>query len=94
MGWIKDAKAKIATDNATRAWEQGHTVFVWNQNIPMSMATVSGPVPDTAEVIEAIEAIGWGLQQMTYADMHAKNGSIILLFRRPWQQPNHRPPMR
>jgi hypothetical protein len=24
------------------------------------MATHSGPVPDTAEVIEAIEAVGWG----------------------------------
>ena len=86
MGWIRDTKAKMAADNATRAWQEGHSVFVWNQNIPMSMATMSGPIPDTAEVIESIEAVGWGLQTMQYADMHAKNGSIILLFRRSRQQ--------
>jgi hypothetical protein len=86
MGWIRDTKAKMAADNAARAWQEGHAVFVWNQNIPLSMATMSGPVPDTAEVIQSIEAVGWGLQMMQYADMHAKNGSIILLFRRPLQQ--------
>lgn len=84
MGWIRDTKAQIAVDNAARAWQPGHAVFVWNQNIPLSMATVSGPIPDTAEVIKAIEGVGWGLQMMQYADMHAKNGSILLLFRRPW----------
>jgi hypothetical protein len=93
MGWIKDTKAAVAADHAARAWQQGHSVFVWNQNIPWSMATLSGPVSDTAEVVEAIEAVGWGLQMMEYADMHAKNGSIMLLFRRPWQRHanQHRP---
>jgi hypothetical protein len=85
VGFIRAAKANIAGENAQRAWQQGHSVFVWNQNIPMSMATLSGPIPDTAEVIESIEAVGWGLAMMQYADMHAKNGSIILLFRRPPQ---------
>ena len=93
MGWIRDTKAKMAADHAIRAWQQNHSVFVWNHNIPMSMATLSGPVPDAAEVIESIEAVGWGLHMMQYAEMHAKNGSIILLFRRPWQQQGnqHRP---
>ncbi len=35
-------------------------MFVWNQTPPISMVTHCGPVPDTAEVIEAIEALGWG----------------------------------
>lgn len=83
MGWIRDTKVSNAHANAARAWQQGHTAFVWNQNVPTTMATLSGPVPDTAEVIEAIEGAGWALQSMEYAPMHAKNGSIILLFRRP-----------
>lgn len=83
MGWIRDTKVNVARKDATRAWEQGHTVFMWNQNIPVSMATLSGPIPDTAEVIEGIEELGWRLDSMEYAPMHAKNGSIILLFRRP-----------
>jgi hypothetical protein len=29
MGWIRDTKAKMAADNATRAWQEGHAVFVW-----------------------------------------------------------------
>ena len=92
MGWIRNAKSKIANDNATRAWGEGHSVFVWNQNIPLSMATLSGPIPDTAEVIEAIESVGWALQSMEYAAMHAKNGSIILLFRRPTPWGGGQPP--
>jgi hypothetical protein len=46
VGSIRDTKKTMAGDNAARAWQQGHSVFVWNQNVPISMATRSGPVPD------------------------------------------------
>jgi hypothetical protein len=39
-------------------------------------------VPDSAEVVEAVEAAGWRLVDFQYAPMHAKGGTILFLFRR------------
>ena len=41
-----------------------------------------GPVKGASEAIEAIEAEGWHLDQMTYDGRQSSNGGVLLLFRR------------
>ena len=62
---------------------KAHSVFLYSLNLPTTTSSLSGPVPDAAEVIEGVEAIGWRLADMTYADKMATKGTLLLLFRRP-----------
>jgi len=41
-----------------------------------------GPVKGASEAIEAIEAEGWRLDQMTYDGRQSSNGGVLPLFRR------------
>lgn len=92
MGFIKDAKATTAANHAARARQEGRTVFLYRHNVPASSSGFSGPVTDTAEVIESIEQTGWQLAQIAYDGHQSKNGAVLLLFRAPRsQQHNSRP---
>ena len=66
MGFIKDAKANTAASHAARARQEGHTVFLYRQNIGATSSGFSGPVTDMAEVIESVEQAGWHLAQIAY----------------------------
>ncbi|MEU3457214.1 hypothetical protein ABZ671_26960 [Micromonospora sp. NPDC006766] len=66
MGWIKDAKANAIAQEAARAREEGRTVFVARINNPATGHVMSGSVAGVAEQIEAVEAQGWLLHQMSY----------------------------
>ena len=80
---LRGVKTTGAAGDASRAREEGRTVFLYKFNIPGSTGIFSGPVPDAAEVIEAVENTGWSLAQMTFAETSRKNhGAMLLLFRR------------
>jgi hypothetical protein len=63
---------------------QGRTVFLYTF-IPQHRLHSSGLVPRAAEVIEAIEAPGWGLQQIAWdgepGDHSRDRGAVLMLFR-------------
>ena len=74
--------ANFAAVDATRAIQEGRTVFVYRYNVPFSSSNFSGSVSGAAEVIETIEAKGWALTQMAYDERQSSNGSALMLFRR------------
>jgi hypothetical protein len=82
MGWIKDAKANTAGRHAELAELEGQTVLVYRQNVPFSSSGSSGPVSTAAEVIESIESHGWALDSFAYDEQQARDGAMLLLFRR------------
>jgi hypothetical protein len=75
-------KANFAAVDATRAIQEGRTVFVYRYNVPFSSSSFSGSVSGVAEVIETIEAKGWALTQMAYYERQSSNGTALMLFRR------------
>lgn len=81
-GSVKRIKAEAAGQEARRAAEEGHAVFVYNFNMSIwseGGAKVSGPLPGAAERIEAIEAEGWHLEQTVARTADA----FLFIFRRP-----------
>lgn len=79
MGLLKKAKADMVSDNAKRAMEEGHTVFLCQIG-----STFGGAISGVAETIEAVEELGWRLEQMSHVwstDM-SNHLSGIYLFRR------------
>jgi hypothetical protein len=82
MGFIKNAKASSAGRHAELAELEGHSVLVYRQNVPWSSSGASGPVSTAAEVIESIESHGWALASFAYDEQQARNGAMLLLFRR------------
>jgi hypothetical protein len=48
------AKASFAAVEATRAIQEGRTVFVYRYNVPFSSSNFSGSVSGAAEVIETM----------------------------------------
>ncbi len=81
MGFVKDLKSGTAASHATRALQEGRTVFVYRYNVPATSSGFSGPVEGAAEVIESVERAGWVLMEMAYDGAQSKNGAALLLFR-------------
>lgn len=95
MGWIKDAKVEAMTKEAKRALDEGRTVFVCRINQGMTQVNVSGSLSGVAEQIEAIESLGWQLDQANFAHDHRDHASAFLIFRVPRpqaQQPQQQMP--
>ncbi|WP_326806047.1 hypothetical protein OIE49_36545 [Streptomyces sp. NBC_01788] len=67
MGWIKDAKADMIRQDAERAINEGRTVFVCRINQGFMQGNMSGSLSGVAEQIEAVEALGWQLDQANFA---------------------------
>lgn len=67
MGFLKEAKATIAAKHATRALEEGRSVLLFNMDVPRNKVEGT-PVSGVAEQIEAIEAVGWYLDRMSFSD--------------------------
>ena len=57
MGFIRSTKANIVSNEAQRAYAEGHTVFA--ATLHSSYVAGSGPVAGWAEMIESIENEGW-----------------------------------
>lgn len=83
MGWIKDAKADAIKQHAQRAIEENHFVFVCRVNQGALQSNWSGPLSGVAEQIEAVEALGWQLDQASFSHDHKDHASAFLIFRRP-----------
>jgi hypothetical protein len=81
MGFIKEAKAETARKEATRARTEGRAVFIYRFNVPATSSGFSGPVSGAAEVIEAIEGVGWQMVHFGYDGKQSSNGALLMMFR-------------
>ncbi len=82
MGWIKNAKANLLSEEAARAAAEGRTVFAPMLNTPVTHHTMSGSVAGWAEMIESIEAEGWRLDEWSVAADDKGRPQAYPLFRR------------
>jgi hypothetical protein len=85
MGMIKNVKAALMTTEAQRAVDEGRTVFVCRINQGATQIDMSGSLSGIAEQIEAIENLGWQLDQCTFAQDKKDHTSAFLIFR--WRRP-------
>ena len=82
MGIVRQAKADSMASHAGRARQEGRRVLVVRiQTRFWSAGAFSGPMDDTAEMIEAIEAQGWALDKMSYVIKKDNKPEGIYLFR-------------
>jgi hypothetical protein len=78
--------------HAARAIQGGrHVLVVRIQTRFWSAGAFSGPMDDTAEMIEAIEDTGWALDQMSYVIKSDNKPEGMYLFRRPRHAPGRAP---
>lgn len=82
MGWIKNAKAAMLAGEARKAAERGQRVFAAMLNSPATMADLSGEVPGWGDMIDAVEASGWKLDQWAVGSDHKGRPQAYPLFRR------------
>lgn len=82
MGFIKDAKIATMRTEAQKAIDAGRIVFACRINQGALQSNWSGPLVSVAEQIEAIEELGWALDQCTFAHDHKGHASAFLIFRR------------
>ena len=83
MGIFKDMKAESIGKEAARATEEGRRVFIARINVGVTHHNLSGSVPGLAEQIEAVEAAGWQLDQMSWTRDAKDKPEGYFLFRRP-----------
>ncbi|MFF7158116.1 hypothetical protein [Streptomyces sp. NPDC008139] len=83
MGFIKDVKVQTMKTEAQKAIDAGQHVFVCRINQGALQPNWSGPLVAVAEQIEAIEGLGWALDQSTFAHDNKGHASAFLIFRRP-----------
>jgi len=82
VGIIKQAKQDMVGTQARRAIEEGRTVFTPRLNTPWSHGGQSGSVPGWAEMIEAIEAVGWTMVDWSVSTDEKGRPEAYPLFRR------------
>lgn len=92
MGFIKDIKVQTMRTEAQKAIDAGQVVFVCRINQGALQSNWSGPLDAVAEQIEAIEELGWALDQSTFAHDHKGHASAFLIFRRPRPVPPQQNP--
>ncbi|MFI6862634.1 hypothetical protein ACIBKZ_22525 [Streptomyces sp. NPDC050421] len=85
MGFINNAKAETATRAAAEAYAAGRYVLTFKIIEANSTSRSTGIMTGVGEQIEAIEAQGWTLTNMTAAEGKALSGertALVCLFRR------------
>lgn len=83
MGVFKQGVVDAIEQDARRALDEGHSVFVVQFRGAVShSASLTRPISGMAERIEAVEAVGWQMDQFT-AVPYKDNITIVALFRRP-----------
>ncbi len=81
-GAVKTAKSAGVASDARRAIAEGHTVFAVQLWAGVTVtANLTRSIPHYAEVIEAVEAAGWRLDQCTFV-IHKNKPTGYLIFRR------------
>jgi hypothetical protein len=82
MGVFKQSAADSIENHAKRALDEGHSVFVAQFRGGMSHSpSLTRPIGGMAERIEAVEALGWKMDQFT-AVPYKDNITVVALFRR------------
>ena len=64
---FKDAKSEALGKEAAKALEDGWYFFTPRLNFPGTMHGLSGNVADWAQMIHAVESVGWQLTQWSVA---------------------------
>lgn len=82
MGFVKNAKENIVRAEAERAIQEGRTIYTPMLNTPMTHGGLSGSIPGWAEMIEAVEAVGWVLSEWSVAADQKGRPQAYPLFRR------------
>jgi hypothetical protein len=82
LGFIDRVKTTKISGEAERAVREGRVVFLARINVGMTDVGASGTVTGAAEIIESIEAVGWRLDQMSYAQDRKGSPEGYYLFRR------------
>jgi hypothetical protein len=82
MGFFKQTKANTLANYASRARQEGRSVFVAQFRGAMhNSPSMSHPISDVAEMIEAVEGEGWRMDQFTSVP-YKDNITVVALFRR------------
>jgi hypothetical protein len=79
VGIIKDAKANVVRNEAERAIKEGRNVFATRLEAGWASSGVSGSISGMAEMIEAIEGIGWRMEHFSAVGDGSK---ALAIFRR------------
>jgi len=74
-------RVRAGAGDLVAAGEEGRTVLLYRYDVPSTSSDFS-PISGAAEVIESIERAGWHLSGMAYDGKQARNGAVVLLFRR------------
>lgn len=84
MGFINNAKADIATSAARKARQDGQRILVYKFIEANTASKSTAPMTGIADQIQAVEAAGWRLDQMSAAEGKAMTGervALVCLFR-------------
>lgn len=85
MGFMNNAKAGKATEEAQKAHAEGRQVLVYKIIEANKTSMATAPMAGVGEQIEAIEAAGWQLYNMAAAESKTLGGervAVVCLFRR------------
>ncbi|MGW1892133.1 hypothetical protein ACWCP6_18015 [Streptomyces sp. NPDC002004] len=85
MGFINNAKAGKAGDEARKAYAEGRSTLAYKIIEANVSSKTTAPMSGVGEQIEAIEAEGWALTNMAAAESKTLGGErigLICLFRR------------
>jgi hypothetical protein len=82
MGFMNTLKGDTFGKDATKAREQGRTVFVARLVVRGDINAMSLSVSDAAEMIEAVEAQGWACHDMSWTQDGKGRPEGYFLFRR------------
>jgi hypothetical protein len=86
MGVFTKAKHDELVKAATAARSEGRRVFVYRYIEKLTNSRMSAPMPDLAEAIEAVEALGWRLDRLMSPKVEALTGdrtAYVMMFRAP-----------
>lgn len=81
MGIISSAKTQAMANDAQKRRTGGHRVFFARINFPATHHAMSGGIDDFADQIEAVEAQGWRLDQMSMGEDKKGRPEGYFLFR-------------
>lgn len=85
MGFINNAKASNATDEARKAYESGQTILVYKFIEANKNSLNTAPMTGIGEQIQAVESQGWTLTNMAAAEGKTLSGeriALVCMFRR------------
>jgi hypothetical protein len=91
------AKVQLVAGQAHQAMHEGRTVFLARIVVGLANAGSTGAVVDATEIIQAVEGLGWRLEQMSYVsrtDIAVTEGYFLFrLLQPPNLAPSDRQPL-